>query len=101
MTVHFLRTNGNPQQALRAVLTGHPIFYILPTDKVRHHPDIQSLGPDPLASSTFFDEFPYRLRQNPNRTVASALLDQQVVAGLGNALKSEILLPCAFHPRNA
>src|SRR5437764_1149230 len=72
MTVHFLAPHDNPQQALRAVLTGHPIFYILPTDKARHHPDIQTLGPDPLASATFFDEFPYRLRQNPNRSVATA-----------------------------
>jgi endonuclease VIII len=89
MTVLLLSTNA--QKPLRAVLTGHPIFYILPTERVRHHPEIRNLGPDPLATSTFFDEFPYRLRQNPGRTLATALLDQQVVAGLGNSLKSEIL----------
>jgi endonuclease VIII len=98
MTVHFFPPAGKAGETRTAVLTGHPIFYILPTEKVRHHPDIKNLGPDPLASSTFFDEFPYRLRQNPSRTLASALLDQQVVAGLGNTLKSEILFAMRFPP---
>ena len=83
---------------LVATLTGHPIFYILPTDKVREHPDMRALGPDPLASSSFYDDFPYRLRQNPGRTVAAALLDQSVLAGLGNALKCEILYAMRLAP---
>jgi formamidopyrimidine-DNA glycosylase len=83
---------------LVATLTGHPIFYILASEKVRRHPEIATLGPDPLASSTFYDEFPYRLRQTPGRTVAAALLDQHVVAGLGNALKCEILYAMRFAP---
>lgn len=94
MTVHF-RSNGAP---LTAVLTGHPIFYILPTDKVRQHPDIRSLGPDPLSSTTFYDDFPYRLRQTPGRTLAAGLLDQEVVAGLGNVLKCEVLFAMRFSP---
>src|SRR4051812_2047251 len=95
MTVHFRGPNNSP---LVAVLTGRPLFYILPTEKVRQHPDIKSLGPDPLASSTFYDEFPYRLRQNPGRTLATALLDQDVVAGLGNSLKCEILFAMRLAP---
>jgi endonuclease-8 len=87
-----------PDMPLIAVLSGRPIFYFLPTDKVRHHPEIQALGPDPLATSTFYDEFPYRLRKNPGRTVAAALLDQEVVAGLGNMLKCEILYGMRFAP---
>jgi endonuclease-8 len=96
LSVHFrARAHDAP---LIAVLTGHPIFYILPSDKVRHHPDIKALGPDPLSSTTFYDDFPYRLRQNPARTLAAALLDQEVVAGLGNMLKSEILFAMRFSP---
>jgi formamidopyrimidine-DNA glycosylase len=87
-----------PGMPVVGVLTGRPIFYILPTEKVRQHPDIKSLGPDPLSSVTFFDDFPYRLRQNPGRTVAAALLDQEVVAGLGNMLKCEILYAMKYWP---
>jgi formamidopyrimidine-DNA glycosylase len=95
MEVYFRSDRTEP---LVAVLTGHPIFYILPSEKVRHHSDIKSMGPDPLATSTFYDEFPYKLRQNPARTVAAGLLDQEVVAGLGNTLKCEILYTMRFAP---
>jgi formamidopyrimidine-DNA glycosylase len=96
LTVHL---RGRAQEPpVVAVLTGHPIFYIVPTEKVRDHPDIRALGPDPLSTVTFYDEFPYRLRQNPGRTVAAALLDQEVVAGLGNVLKCEILYAMRLAP---
>lgn len=96
ITAHFRSASRN--QRITAILTGHPIFYILPTEKVRGHQEIQALGPDPLTTATFYDEFPYRLRQNPSRTVAAALLDQQTVAGLGNTLKCEILYAMRFAP---
>lgn len=92
-----MATRRGPTRVV-ATLTGRPIFYILTSDKVRQHPDIKMLGPDPLASAAFYDEFPYRLRQNPGRTVAATLLDQQVVAGIGNALKCEILYAMRFAP---
>jgi formamidopyrimidine-DNA glycosylase len=91
----MLRGAGAP---VVAVLTGHPLFYILPTAKVWSHPEIQSLGPDPLASPGFHDMFPFRLRQTPGRTVAAGLLDQEVVAGIGNMLKCEILFAMRFAP---
>ena len=96
--VRVVGSGGAERGRLVATLTGHPIFYILPTDKVRQHPEIVSLGPDALASSSFYDDFPYRLRQTPGRTVAAALLDQHVIAGLGNALKCEILYAMRFAP---
>jgi formamidopyrimidine-DNA glycosylase len=83
---------------LVAILTGHPAFFILPTEKVWSHPEISVLGPDPIGSPTFHDDFPYRLRQAPTRTIASVLLDQEIVAGLGNALKCEILFATRFAP---
>jgi endonuclease-8 len=89
-----------PRNAPRivATLTGRPIFYILPTANVYAHPEIKALGPDPIGSPSFHDDFPYRLRQNPNRTVAAALLDQETIAGLGNMLKCEILFAVRFSP---
>jgi formamidopyrimidine-DNA glycosylase len=89
-----------PRNAPRivATLTGRPIFYILPTNKVYSHPEIQTLGPDPISTPTFHDDFPYRLRQNPARTVSAALLDQETIAGLGNMLKCEILFAVRFSP---
>ena len=95
IALHLRQKSGDN---LVAVLTGHPAFYILPTERVRAHPEIRALGPDPLSTTTFYDDFPYRLRQTPTRTVAAALLDQETIAGLGNTLKCEILYGMRFAP---
>ncbi len=96
LTVYLRNPGGGPPFA--AVLSGRPIFYIVPTAKVWSHPDISAMGPDPLATATFHDVFPYRLRQHPQRTIAAALLDQETVAGLGNMLKCEILYATRLWP---
>ena len=89
---------GVARAPIQLVLTGRPIFFILPTDRVAMHPEVRAMGPDPLSTATFHDDFPYRLRQHPGKTVAAALLDQEVVAGLGNVLKCEILFAARFSP---
>ena len=94
----YLRNVPASDKPLIAVLTGHPIFYTIPTDRVRNHPEIRALGPDPLTSPSFYDDFPYRLRQSPGKTVAASLLDQEIVAGIGNTLKCEILYAMHFPP---
>jgi endonuclease VIII len=90
--------SGIGRMPVRVVLTGRPIFIILPTDRVTRHPEICAMGPDPLSTATFHDDFPYRLRQHPADTVSAALLNQEVVAGIGNVLKCEILFAARFSP---
>ncbi len=48
------------------------------------------LGPDPLGSDWDPEEAFRRLIADPERSVGEALLDQTVIAGLGNVYKSEI-----------
>ena len=96
ITVSFRTKASTPP--LVAILTGPPAFYILPTNNVWSHPEIRALGPDPIGSPAFHEDFSYRLRQHPTRTVAATLLDQEIVAGLGNALKCEILFATRFSP---
>ena len=91
LTVHL---RGN----LTARLTGRPLFLILPTDTLHQHPELSTLGPDPLLGPNFADLFAPRLRQAAPRTLASALLDQEILAGLGNALKCELLFELSIAP---
>ncbi len=97
LTVHFRGVWGGRSPQVMT-LTGRPIFYILPTELAFKHAEIRLLGPDPLSSATFHDDFPYRIRQHPHATVAACLLNQEVVAGLGNLLKCEILYSTRFSP---
>ncbi|HEY2043833.1 MAG TPA: DNA-formamidopyrimidine glycosylase family protein [Jatrophihabitans sp.] len=49
------------------------------------------LGPDLLDPDFDRDEGLRRLHQHPDRTIGEALLDQRVIAGIGNVYKSELL----------
>ncbi len=55
------------------------------------------LGPDPLGLRASFDEFSRRLDRR-TIAVAAALLDQKVVAGIGNVYRAEILFLAGISP---
>ncbi len=55
------------------------------------------LGPEPLDPSFGVREFAIRM-QRGTRQIKAALLDQRVVAGIGNIYADEILFAAALHP---
>jgi endonuclease-8 len=68
-----------------------PVLELMTAMRVRSDPRIAGLGPDIVAAERF-DEARYlrRLREDdPTRTLGDALLDQHIVAGIGNFWKSE------------
>lgn len=52
---------------------------------------LKSLGPDLLAEDVSDDVFKSRLRKRPEKTLAEVLMDQRIVAGIGNYVKAEAL----------
>jgi endonuclease VIII len=85
-----------------AILLSAPIFNVghgNPYDEVEILP---TLGPDALPYRGRFDrrEFQRRLflSQHQEETIGAALLNQQIVAGLGNYLRAEILFNCRLNP---
>ena len=68
-----------------------PVLELLTAARVRSDPRIAGLGPDIVASAPFDEaRFLRRLREDdPTRTFGDALLDQHIVAGIGNFWKSE------------
>jgi endonuclease-8 len=56
------------------------------------------LGPDLLGPDWDAAEAVRRLREQPERRVAEALLDQRNLAGIGNLYKSEVLFLSGIHP---
>jgi endonuclease VIII len=75
-----------------------PIAELMDERAIELHPALQTLGPDLLAAEFPIDVAVQRLKTRPEFEIAEALLDQRVMAGVGNVFKSEILFSESVHP---
>jgi endonuclease-8 len=66
--------------------------------QVARHPRLTSLGPDLLADDVDRVAIAARIAEQCDIPIAEVLLNQRVVAGIGNVFKSEVLFACRIHP---
>jgi endonuclease VIII len=85
-------------QKHQTVLYSATNFAWLKAGEEERHPYIAKLGPEVLSTQVSALHIAERLAAFPRRTIADALLDQQVVAGLGNYLRADILLAARINP---
>ena len=83
----------------RVVLYSATDFAWLRTGHEHEHPYIAKLGPDVLADGTTPALLAKRLASFPRRNLATALLDQGVLAGLGNYLRADCLFVARLSPQ--
>lgn len=83
-----------------AILLSAPIFNVGEGDPYQKIEILETLGPDALPYRGRFDrkEFLQRLGAHKDETIGAALLNQHIVAGLGNYLRAEILFSCKLNP---
>jgi endonuclease-8 len=81
-----------------AVQFGGPTLRLLPATRVRRDPRLARLGPDLLASDFDSERAIATIRANPARGLGDALLDQALVAGIGNIFKSEACFAARIDP---
>lgn len=85
-----------------AVLLSAPIFNVGEGDPYEQIEILATLGPDALPYNRRFNATEFRRRlllpQHLELAVGAALLNQQIVAGLGNYLRAEILFGCRLNP---
>jgi hypothetical protein len=83
-----------------AVLFSAPVCQLLHTSELASHPTSE-LGPDLLAEHFGPDdlaEIRRRLQAQGDASIGEAIMNQTVMAGIGNILKSEILFAARIHP---
>ncbi len=71
---------------------------LLPTELVKYDSFIAKLGPEPLNNSFTPEVFSEQLRSKSGSTIKAALLDQSVLAGIGNIYADESLWLAKIHP---
>ncbi len=71
---------------------------ILPTDEVAGSLHLSNLGPEPLDRLFTYKVFKERLMKKPNGKIKTFLMDQELIAGIGNIYSDEILWRGGVHP---
>ncbi len=62
---------------------------------------LKSFGPDMLAGDVSDDTFIQQLRMNPKWEITKALMEQSVIAGVGNYIKSDSLWLAGLSPKRS
>ncbi len=82
-----------------AVLFNAPLCEVIPPENLQNHKTI-ALGPDVLADDFDPSEVWRRMHlpENREKELGEITLDQTILTGIGNILKSEILFRAGLHP---
>src|SRR6185436_3383004 len=75
-----------------------PVAEFLTGRDLHRHAELSRLGPDLLSDEFDLAEALARMRARAIDAIADVLLNQRVLAGIGNVYKSEILFACRVHP---
>jgi len=73
---------------------------IIPTHDLKNNPHLKNIGPEPLEKSFTFSKFKSRLLLKPNWKIKTVLMDQSVIAGIGNIYSDEMLWSSGVHPES-
>lgn len=103
--------NALPDKSTRVEFTftdGSKLFFndqrkfgwvkLIPTAEVPNIDFMRKVGPEPLEASFTAQQFRARLQRRKNTTIKAALLDQTVIAGVGNIYADESLWGAKIHP---
>lgn len=72
---------------------------LMPTIAVMDLPFMQKVGPEPLETDFTAEQFAARFTRRANTSIKAAILDQSVVAGVGNIYADESLWGAKIHPK--
>ncbi len=71
---------------------------LIPTFEVPNIDFMKKVGPEPLEDSFTASDFAIRFKRRSRTTIKAALLDQTVIAGVGNIYADESLWGAKIHP---
>jgi endonuclease-8 len=81
-----------------AVAFNVPVAEFVTVRELETTDPVAKLGPDLLGAAFDRDEAVRRIIASGHRAIAMTLLDQRIVAGIGNIYKSEVLFLSGVHP---
>jgi endonuclease VIII len=84
--------------AMHAIAFSVPVAELVTASELLHTDVVRDLGPDPLTDHFRADDAIARMQARGDTEIADVLLDQAVIAGIGNVFKSEVLFGARINP---
>lgn len=95
--IHLVFSLSNNKQLALSDLRKFAKVLLWPTGKLKELEDINNLGPDPTSPDFDFNKFQKRLAEKHGK-IKPVLMDQSLIAGIGNIYSDEILWLAGIHP---
>lgn len=91
-------TKGQNKQLVLSDMRKFAKVTVLETDKIHASAHLEKVGPEPLAPEFIYSLFEERILTRPNGKIKTVLMDQTVIAGVGNIYSDEALWLSSIHP---
>jgi formamidopyrimidine-DNA glycosylase len=95
--IHLIFTLSNKKYLAFSDMRKFAKVILFETDKRHETIDLSQLGPEPLQNFSF-ETFKTQLNKKINGKIKTVLMDQTVIAGIGNIYSDEILWEASIHP---
>lgn len=97
--VHFVLTFSNGKRLVLSDSRKFAKVTLINAKDFHESEHTKGIGPEPLESDFTFERFRERLNLRPNGKIKQVLMDQKVLAGIGNIYADESLWRAGIHPR--
>ena len=96
--IHFTATFSNGEKLYFSDMRKFGKITLLDTQTRNESKHLKDLGPEPLLASFTLKTLQERLNKKPQGKIMTVLMDQSVLAGIGNIYSDEVLWWVGIHP---
>ncbi|MBP6858526.1 MAG: DNA-formamidopyrimidine glycosylase [Candidatus Pacebacteria bacterium] len=96
--VHFLISFSNKKHLALSDVRKFAKVTLLDSKKLHDSEHLNAIGPEPLDESFTFEKFTSRLNLKASGKIKQVLMDQSIIAGVGNIYADESLWRAGIHP---
>ena len=96
--IHFTITFKNNEKLFFSDMRKFGKITLLDTKTAHATKHLNNIGPEPLDKKFTLPKLKERLNKKPNGKIKTILMDQSIIAGIGNIYSDEILWRASVHP---
>jgi len=96
--IHFVISLSNKKQIVLSDTRKFAKVTLIPEGELNRSAHLFGIGPDPTQKSFTSEAFKERLLTRPTGRIKNVLMDQTVIAGVGNIYSDEALWRAGIHP---